>query len=97
MPWKIAHAHWLLVEANRIQSIIEAPRYWRRVWTPQSLQEELAVIGLNYSLPECQELNDELHKRGIVVDVPVAVVAEPAVAVADVAQPVEPLLAPPPA
>mgnify|MGYP001559718056 FL=1 len=69
MPFRVSHATWLRVEADRIQSIILMPRHWRRAWTPQSLQEALHDIGLDYSLPDVQALNDELHRRGVVEDV----------------------------
>ena len=69
MPWKVTDATWLRVEADRVSEIILLPRYWHRAWTPQSFQEELEGIGLVYSLPEVQLLNDELHKRGVVKDV----------------------------
>ncbi len=69
MPWGIAHAHWLKLETDRIQSIIEMPRYWHRSWTPESLKEEIeGTQKLEYSLPEIKEISDELLKRGVVED-----------------------------
>ena len=71
MPWKVEHARWLQVETDRVASIILMPKYWHRAWTPQSLKEELKEpIGLEYSLPEVEEINGELHRRGVVADVP---------------------------
>ena len=68
MPWKVTHDKWLQVEADRIEALILMPRFWHRAWTAQSLQLELAAMGLAYSLPECAEINDELHRRGVVED-----------------------------
>ncbi len=69
MPWKGAYSRWLQVETDRIQAIIETPRYWHRAWTPQSLQAELLETQhLEYSLPQLQAINDELHRRGVVED-----------------------------
>lgn len=70
MPWRVSYANWLQVETDRVQQIILMPRHWHRVWTAKSLQAELAEIGLDYSRPECEQINDELHRRGIVEDVP---------------------------
>ncbi len=69
MPWKVAHARYIQVEADRIQAIIEMPRYWNRTWTSKSLRDELGnTQHLVYSVPEVEELNDELHTRGVVED-----------------------------
>lgn len=69
MPFKVAHAKWLGVETNRVESIILVPKWWHRAWTDQSLKQMLAELGLDYSMPEIQEINDELHNRGVVEDV----------------------------
>ena len=69
MPWKVTPAKWLQVETDRVQEIILVPRFWRRAWTAQSLKAALGEIGLDYSLTDCQEINAELHKRGVVADV----------------------------
>lgn len=69
MPWKVTDEKWLQVEADRIQEFILMPRFRHKIWTPKLLQTELNSIGLAYSLKECEALNDELHKRGVVVDV----------------------------
>ncbi len=69
MPWKIAHAHWLEIETDRVQAIIEMPRYWHHAWTPESLKAEIeGTQKLEYSLPEIQKISDELHRRGVVED-----------------------------
>lgn len=71
MSFKVTHKVWLKTEADRIESLLLMPKYWRRAWTPQSLKAELLdPIGLDYSMPEILQLNDELHTRGIVEDVP---------------------------
>ena len=69
MPWKVTHAKWLQVEADRVEAVVLLPRFRHQAWTPQKLQGQLAEIGLAYSIPECQEINDELHRRGVVEDV----------------------------
>lgn len=69
MPFKVSHDRWLSLEADRLGAIIEMPRYWHRAWTPQSLKQELEETQhLEYSLQEVREINDELHRRGIVED-----------------------------
>ena len=70
MPFKVAHNTWLRIETDRVEAIILMPKFWKRAWTPQSLKEELAGIGLEYSMPEIEEINDELHRRGVVEDIP---------------------------
>jgi len=70
MPFKVSHDRWLQVEADRVQVIIEMPKFWHRGWTPQSLQEALLDLGLEYSMPQITEINDELHRRAVVEDVP---------------------------
>ena len=68
MPWKVTAAKWLQVETDRVLSIILMPKFAHRAWTPESLQEALKEIGLEYSMPEIQLINDELHTRGVVED-----------------------------
>jgi len=68
MPFKVATAKWLQVEADRVEAIILMPRFWHRAWTPQSLKTTLEEMGLGYSLPEVEEINEELHNRGVVED-----------------------------
>ena len=68
MPWKVTQTKWLQVETDRVESIILMPKFWHRAWTPESLQEALADIGLEYSMPEIELINDELHTRGVVED-----------------------------
>lgn len=67
-PFVVTHATYLATEADRIQSLILMPRLWGRKWTHKSLQKELEDIGLKYTLEQIAELNDVLHKRGIVED-----------------------------
>lgn len=69
MAFRVAHDTWLKTEADRIEGILLMPKFWRRAWTGQSLKEALSDIGLDYSMPEIQELNEELHRRGIVEDI----------------------------
>ena len=68
MAWKVTKAKWLQVETDRVESIVLMPKFWRRVWTPESLQGALKGIGLEYSMPDVQLINDELHTRGVVED-----------------------------
>ena len=68
MPWKVSAAKWLQVETDRVEAIVLMPKFWHRAWKPESLQETLKEIGLDYSLPEVQLINDELHARGVVED-----------------------------
>ena len=70
MPWKVSDRRWLQVEADRVQSLIEMPKFWNRAWTAGSLKAALSEIGLKYSLPEVELINDELHTRGVVSDLP---------------------------
>ena len=70
MPFKVSNELWLKTETDRIQDIIIGIKYWHRAWTRESLQAELLEIGLEYSMPEIEELNDELHRRGDVEDIP---------------------------
>ena len=68
MAWKVSAAKWLQVETDRVQTIVLMPKFWHRAWTPESLQEELLTIGLEYSMPYIRLINDELHARGVVED-----------------------------
>jgi len=68
MPFKVAPAKWLEKEGDRVEEIILMPKFWHRAWTPDSLKDALNELGLEYSLPEVQELNNELHRRGVVED-----------------------------
>jgi len=69
MAFKIAHAVWLATETARVKSIILSPRYWRQAWNARHLHAALHEIGLNYTLPEVIEINDELHTQGVVEDI----------------------------
>lgn len=69
-PFKVKHSKWLEIETSRVEALILMPKFWHRDWTPQSLQEALLEIGLEYSLPQVEELNDEMHRQGIVEDIP---------------------------
>ncbi len=72
----VTHATWLKTEGDRIQAIILMPKFWGARWTHPKLRQALAALGLNYSAEQIAELNDEMHKRGIVEDV-TAPVPEP--------------------
>jgi len=68
MPFEVKHDKYLATELERVTSIILMPKFWNRAWTIQSLKTALNDIGLDYSLPQIKELNEELHKAGIVED-----------------------------
>ncbi|MBI2869389.1 MAG: hypothetical protein HYX96_06155 [Chloroflexi bacterium] len=68
----VSHETWLKTEGDRIQGFILMPRFWGARWDHRRLQKELAEAGLGYTLDQIAELNDELHKRGIVADVAAA-------------------------
>ncbi len=68
-PFAVTHATWVKTEGDRIQGFILMPRFWGTKWDHKKLMRALADIGLNYSMAEIAELNDELHRRGIVEDV----------------------------
>ena len=70
MAFKVTHALWLATESARVKACLLTPKWWGQKWNHQKLQEGLAGIGLVYTKPEIQELNDELHKQGVVEDVP---------------------------
>lgn len=61
---------WLKTEADRIESILLSPSRINEKWTHGKLRKALAEIGLMYTLAQIALLNDELHVRGIVEDVP---------------------------
>ena len=69
MPFKVSRAVWLKTEGDRIEALILMPKWWRRSWTDVSLHAALQELGLDYTLREVGALNDEMHKRGVVVDV----------------------------
>ncbi len=69
IPFTVTHATWLQTETDRIGEIILTPRLWGRKWTHKRLQRELADIGLEYTIEQIAELNDELHVRVVVEDV----------------------------
>ncbi len=77
-PFSVTHATWLKTEADRVGGFILMPKFWGKKWTHKKLKQELLDIGLDYTLTEVAELNDELHKRGIVEDVTVTPAPEPA-------------------
>jgi hypothetical protein len=70
MAFKVNAATWLKTEGDRVQSIILSPRHWGVKWTHPKLRKALADIGLEYSVDEINLLNDEMHTRGLVEDVP---------------------------
>jgi len=70
MAFKVTGAKWLEVESARVRNIILMPRFWGKKWDHGSLRRELSEIGLNYSKEDILLLNDELHKQGIVEDIP---------------------------
>jgi hypothetical protein len=69
-PFSVTHATWLKMESTRLEAIILSPKYWGVKWTHKRLRAELHDIGLDYSLKQIAEINDELHTRGIVEDLP---------------------------
>lgn len=70
MVFKVSDSQWLKTEGDRVQALILMPKFWHRAWTPESLKGTLNDLGLGYSMPDVLEINDELHQRGIVEDVP---------------------------
>lgn len=70
MAFRVAHDVWLATESARVKGLLLMPKWWGKKWSHQKLQKELADLGLVYSKPEIEELNDELHKQGVVEDVP---------------------------
>ncbi len=76
MSFRVTHDVWLKTESARIETLLLMPRFWGRIWDDKSLTAELNAIGLPYTLKQVQELNGELHKRGIVEDI-IAPAAEP--------------------
>ena len=70
MPWKVTDPKWLQVESDRVEGIVLMPKFWRRAWTPEALKQALDEIGLVYTTPEIALINDELHTRGVVEDLP---------------------------
>ncbi len=67
--FRIIHSVWLATETERIKGILLMPKFWGKAWTHLKLKQELSDIGLNYSKEEIAELNDALHKAGVVEDV----------------------------
>lgn len=70
MPFRVKQETWLKTEGDRLQSILLMPKYWRKTWTDVTLWSELHNMGLDYTIEEVQLLNDELHKRKVVEDIP---------------------------
>jgi len=68
-PFCVTHATWLATESARLQAIILSPRHWGVKWDHKRLRAALQDSGLAYSLAQIAELNDDLHKRGIVEDI----------------------------
>ena len=70
MAFRVTHANWLKVETDRVQGILFMRRNNKKTWTSQSLRNYLEKAAyIHYTLPEIEEINDELHKNGIVEDV----------------------------
>ena len=70
MAFKVNTATWLKTEGDRLAAILVLPKFWGVKWTHPKLRKALADIGLEYSPEEINLLNDEMHTRGIVEDVP---------------------------
>jgi hypothetical protein len=68
-PWRVTHAVWLATETERVKDLILVPKFWHHKWTPHSLKVALNDLGLDYSLPQMEEINGELHRLGVVEDV----------------------------
>lgn len=69
MSFKVAYDKWLQEETDRVEAFILMPKWWRRRWRLPALRRALADIGLDYSMPEVTQINEELHRRGVVEDV----------------------------
>lgn len=70
MAFKVNQATWLKTEGDRVEALIKMPKFWGVKWTHPKLRKALADLGLEYSVGEINLLNDEMHTRGIVEDVP---------------------------
>lgn len=70
MAFKVNQETWLKTEGDRLAAILVLPKFWGQTWNHPKLRKALADIGLNYSVDEINLLNDEMHTRGIVEDVP---------------------------
>ena len=70
MSFKLKPKVALKVCADQVEALITMPRHRIQEWTPESLHKYLIGIGLDYTLEEVERLNDELHTRGIVEDIP---------------------------
>lgn len=60
----------LKVCADQVEVLIANPAQRTTEWTAESLHKYLLGLGLDYTLEEVQRLNDEMHARGIVEDIP---------------------------
>ncbi len=71
MAFRVTKSVSLKVCTNQVEAVITMPRLRNRIWTDKSLHTCLLEIGLDYTLVEVKLMNDELHTRGIVEDIPV--------------------------
>ena len=72
MAFRVMKAQMLQVCTDQVEQLITMVRFRNKVWTDKTLHWELTHIGLDYTLDEVRRINDELHTRGIVEDVPEA-------------------------
>jgi len=76
VPYRVTHDMWLATESARLREFVLMPRFWGMKWDDKRLLKELNDIGLMYTLEQVDELNDKLHKDGVVEDI--GIIIEPA-------------------
>ena len=76
MAFRVTHEVWLATESARIRDFVLMPRFWGWKWDDKRLLKELNDVGMGYTLDQVKELNDKLHKDGVVEDI--GIMPEPA-------------------
>ena len=69
MAYRVIHDVWLATESARIRDFVLMPRFWGVKWDDKRLLKELNDVGMGYTLDQVRELNDQLHKDGVVEDI----------------------------
>ena len=65
MGYILKSEYWLKSETDRVEGLILKPSNWSTTWEASSLQLSLKDQGLTYTVPQCQEILEELKERNV--------------------------------
>ncbi len=69
MGYQVTAKYWLKCETDKVEGLILSAKNWGTTWTAASLQLYLQGQGLEYTVPQCQLIFDELVERKVIEEV----------------------------